>query len=127
MKYRWQVDFIFVKEEYERGNILRLLDALGASDTILQRVGDKMYENRINAGFTYSNAIARHSVVVIGKVSRGAEFLNSFCHELRHLTDDIALACNVPLASEEAAYLTGDISLALSDIVCEFSCPHCKQ
>lgn len=80
----------------------------------------------MDTGFTYSNPEFRESVVVIGSSSSGAEFLNSFVHELRHLTDDIAYTCGYPLRGEPAAYLAGDISMGLSDIVCVMSCEKCR-
>ena len=86
-----------------------------------------MLRDRMDTGFTYSNPHRMESIVVIGRSSSGAEFQNSYVHELRHLTDDIAYFYGYPLRGEPAAYLAGDIALELSDIVCKMSCDHCRE
>lgn len=125
-RYSWHVDFFFALTHYEQPPILSCLRSLDASRSVMERVREKMTDDDVNTGFTYSNPRKRSSVVVIGKSSCGAEFLNSFCHELRHLTDDIALEEGMQIAGEEPAYLTGDIALLLSDIVCKLTCKHCR-
>lgn len=100
---------------------------LGAPPSILHRVENNMILDRMDTGFTFSAPQRRTSVVVIGRSSSGAEFLNSFVHEVRHLTDDIAYTDHMPLRGEPAAYLAGDIALALSDVVCQMSCEHCRK
>ena len=102
------------------------MEELEAPPSILRRVERNMELDQMDTGFTYSNLFLRESVVVIGRSSSGAEFLNSFVHELRHLADDIAYVYGYPLRGEEVAYLTGDIALALSDIVCAMSCDSCR-
>lgn len=126
-KYDWHVDFFFSITHYEQQPILEVLSNLRASSSVIERIAQKMTDDKVNTGFTYSNAALRSSVVVIGKSSSGAQFLNSFCHELRHLTDDIALEEGMQISGEEPAYLTGDIALLLSDIVCHFTCDRCRE
>lgn len=126
-RYNWHVDFFFAITHYEQTPIMEVLHSLHAGNRIIRRVAEKMSDNDINTGFTYSSASLRSSLVVIGKSDSGAQFLNSFCHELRHLTDDIAMEVGIRMAGEEAAYLTGDIALLLSDIVCRFTCTHCRK
>lgn len=54
-----------------------------------------------------------------------AEFLDSFTHELRHLADDIATFLGINLRGEEVAYLTGDTTRDLAEVVCRLGCPDC--
>lgn len=123
----WRCLFYFSIDRYWVTDILNRLRELQAPPSILQRVERNMLADSLNTGFTYSNPTLRSSVVVIGRSSSGAEFLNSFVHELRHLTDDIAYTYGYPLRGEPAAYLNGDISLMLSDIVCTLTCNECRK
>lgn len=123
----WRCFFCFALEVYDKDVILSRMERLGAPPSILGRVEKNMARDRMDTGFTYSNLLGRESVIVIGRSSSGAEFLNSFVHELRHLADDIAYVYGYPPRGEEVAYLTGDIALALSDIVCVMSCENCRK
>lgn len=96
------------------------------NDNTGRAVGN-MRLNALNTGFTYSNLRVRRSVVVIGRAESGAEFLNSYCHELRHLVDDIARADGMELSGEPVAYLSGDICNAVADIVCKMACDCCRR
>lgn len=123
----WRCRFYFSVDGYWIYEILSRLEELDAPPSILRRVLRNMVLDRMDTGFTYSSPAFRESVVVVGRSSSGAQFLDSFVHELRHLTDDIAYADHLPLRGEPTAYLSGDIALALSDIVCDMSCDFCKK
>lgn len=122
----WWCFFYFAIHSYWIDEILLRMSDIGAPPFILSNARIKMREDRMDTGFTFSNPTMRTSVVVLGRQSSGAEFLNSFTHELRHLTDDIATAYDYPIRGEEVAYLAGDIALKLSDIVCQQSCFECR-
>lgn len=126
-KSHWVCDVFIAVHEYKVDDIVKALDMCGASDAVLNRVKDRMEKNEVDTGFTFSNPRTRHSVMVIGKTSEGKQFLNSFVHELRHLVDDIAVADSLEMSGESVAYLSGDIAMELSDIVCSMSCDHCRQ
>lgn len=123
----WVCNFYFAIERYYIDEILISLKKIGASLNARSRIRDKMLKDEVNGGFTYSNTSRRESVIVIGKTSNGAEFMNSFTHELRHLVDDIAKADNINTRGENVAYLTGDITKEVSDIVCKLSCNECRR
>lgn len=94
-----------------------MLESLGCSYAVYDRVAVKMDINDLNTGFTYSNKGARETLMVIGKASSTAEYINSISHELRHLCDDIASVVNMQASGEEVAYLTGDIASQISDVI----------
>lgn len=125
--YDWICIAYFSVSEYWRNEILDTLKECGADDFIMRRVDENMRHNQMDTGFTYSNLKNHKSIMVIGKASSGAEFLNSFCHELRHLVDDIAKSRGYDMGGEEVAYLTGEIALQFSDIVCNQSCDFCRE
>lgn len=122
----WRCFFYFAIEGYWIDTILDNLGELDAPLSILQRVERNMLADKMDTGFTYSNPSMRASVVVLGRQSSGAEFLNSFVHELRHLTDDISSAYGYPMRGEKVAYLTGEIALHLADIVCSQCYDKCR-
>ena len=122
----WRCFFFFAVDSYWIEEILLKMSELEAPPSILERARKKMREDKMDTGFTYSSYATKQSVVVIGKQSSGAEFLNSFCHELRHLTDDIASVLDYPMKGEKVAYLTGDIALEVADIVCMMCCDRCR-
>lgn len=122
----WRCYFFFAIDSYGIDTILDYLGELDAPPAILQRVQTNMLLDKLDTGFTYSNPAQRASVVVLGRQSTGAEFLNSFVHEVRHLTDDIASAYGYPMRGEKVAYLTGEIALHLAEVVCQQCCEECR-
>lgn len=116
-KYRWHVHCYFAVDKYYTEEILDKLESLGCSYTVYDRVAVKMEQNDLNAGFTYSNRIAHETLMVIGKASSNAEYINSISHELRHLCDDIASVTNMQTSGEEVAYLAGDIASEIADVI----------
>ena len=116
-QYRWHVHCYFAVDKYYTKEILSVLDALGCSDIVYDRVAVKMEQNDLNTGFTYSNKISHETLMVIGKASSNAEYVNSISHELRHLCDDIASVTNMQTSGEEVAYLTGDVASQIADVI----------
>ena len=116
-KYRWHVHCYFAVDKYYTEEILDVLETLGCSDAVYNRVADKMERNEKNAGFTYSNKLKHETLMVIGRASSTAEYVNSISHELRHLCDDIASVVGIHDSGEEVAYLTGDIASQIADVI----------
>lgn len=123
----WEVTFLVYVINYDINRILALLRQLNAPANILIRITENCRRNEKNVGFTYSNKTERKSIVVIGRTSNGAQFLNTYSHELRHLVDDIADVDDMDIAGEPVAYLTGDICNFMSDIICRMSCECCRN
>lgn len=124
---RWLVYFLFVTERYDKETILSFLDTFGAPDRVMKRADRIMSDGFLNRGFTYSNEDLRRALVVIGPTSSGAEFQDSFSHEMRHLADAIARSIGYELDAEEPAYMTGDTVRDLAEVVCRLGCPHCHS
>ncbi len=116
-KYRWHVHCYFAVTKYYTEEILSVLDSLGCSSAVYDRVAEKMERNEKNAGFTYSNKIAHETLMVVGRATSNAEYINSITHELRHLCDDIASVVGISDNGEDVAYLTGDIASQMADVI----------
>lgn len=126
-KYDWHARVYFAISKYNIEDVARSLREIDCPERILRQAIRQMVRGEVNTGFTYSNKRRRRTVMLVGKTDTGEEFLNSFSHEQRHLCDDIANAFGMHMSGEEVAYLTGDISLKLADIVCHYSCDHCRD
>lgn len=124
---RWQVLFLF---SFDIDDIEEIWDALSWADapmSVVSQVSEKVSAGRLDEGFTYSDPGLRRTVFAIGKTSSGPEVLDSTVHEIIHIAQHIAVEDGIDPFSEEFAYLGGDISREVSDIVCELSCPHCNS
>lgn len=123
----WQADVFVCYNQYDERVLEDALTEVNAPIGKIVRMRQIARDDEYNTGFTFSNAIQRRSVVVIGKTTSAREFLNSFVHEVRHLADDIACADGMDLRGEEVAYLSGSIASSLFDIVGLFTCPKCLK
>lgn len=124
---RWEVLFLF---SFDIDDMERIWDALSwadAPDSIFQKVSENVSAGALDEGFTFSNPRLRRTVFAIGKTSSGPEVLDSTVHEIIHICQHIAAEDGIDPFSEKFAYLGGDVSREVSDIVCELSCPHCNR
>lgn len=126
-KYEWKARIFFAITKYDVHEVKSALEEADCPDPIYAQAVRQMERGEVNTGFTYSNKKCRRSVMLVGRTSSGAQFVNSFSHELRHLSDDIASAYGMEMAGEEVAYLTGYIAQSLSDVVSRLSCDHCRK
>lgn len=123
---RWEIVFMFSFDAYDKERVLSALLWADAPDSIISQVSENISAGRLNEGFCFSNPLERKTVVAIGRTSTGPEFLDTTVHEITHIAQDIAHTDGIDPWGEDIAYLTGDISHEISDIVCEMSCPHCR-
>lgn len=124
---RWVVDFLFSTGEYDPEGVFACLYECGANSEVLDRVQEIMIENKPNCAFTFTNPRRHRAVVVTGPVTSGAEFQDSFAYEIHHLAVAIAEDLGFDLRDEEPAYLAGDSTRALTDVLCHLGCPRCNE
>ena len=123
---RWVVDFVFATKEYDIPGILSCLYDAGATGWMMDEAEELMSEGGYNTGFTYANPGIHRAVVVVGPTTSGAEYIDTFTHEIHHLAVAIASELGIDLESETPAYLAGDSARALAEVVCELGCEHCR-
>lgn len=124
---RWKIMFLL---SYDSTDWDRILDALlwaEAPDSLISKVERNVSAGRLNEGFCFSNGRLRRTVLGTGKATSGPEVLDSMVHEIIHICQHIAMEDRIDPFGEQFAYLGGDISREVSDIVCELSCPHCNK
>lgn len=124
---RWDVVFYFSFDTDDMERILEALFWAEAPDSIISKVSENVSAGRYNEGFCFSNPRMRRTIVGVGDTSTGSEFLDTTIHEIVHVTQDIAHTDGIEPWGEDFAYLAGDISRCVSDVVCEMSCPHCRH
>ena len=128
-RYDWRVCAYLAADAKDAGEIIAKLEEIGINASQMMRAERHVQRAALDSGMTYSSLRNRTSVFVVSIASSEEETFNTFSHELRHLADDIAKACDIPPEGEQVAYLTGDIALALASsllhIVCH--CPTCRE
>ena len=102
----WSI-VLFVDVDYDRFDVIEsaLTDILAPISII-----DKIYNKiayKLNSGVTYTNSDYKISVVCINKTTTREELINTITHEADHVQDAICDYYDVPLDSEDAAYLIG--------------------
>ena len=124
---RWRVDFYFGVGDFDPSSVMECLEDMGAPDWVLESSWFKMQPGIMNEGFSWPDPRILRSCIFIGPTTSGSEFLDSFTHELRHLADDIATHLGIDLRGEEVAYITGDTTRDLAEVVCRLGCPTCHD
>ena len=67
----------------------------------------------LNSGFTATDYSKRLSVVAIGLATSKAQLINTISHEIKHVQSNICSYYGVSEDSENAAYLTGYITMKM--------------
>lgn len=121
------IDFLFVTEKYDEEAILAFLYEFDASYSVMIRAKHIMESGRKNRGFTFANPELKRALVVVGPSTSGKQFTNTLAHELHHLAVAIAKSIGYDLNSEAPAYIAGDATQALIEVVCKLGCgDRCK-
>lgn len=102
----WSI-VLFVDVDYDKFDVIEsaLTDIL-APISVIDKIYDKI-SYKLNSGVTFTNSDYRTSVVCINKTTTREELINTISHEADHVQDAICDYYDVPLGSEQAAYLIG--------------------
>lgn len=126
-KYDWHVRVYYAVTTYWRDRILKDLYHIGCRGVELARARENLTDGLMNTGITYSNLRNGETVMVISLTSSPAEFLNSWLHEMRHLSRHIEQSRGISPYGEEAAYLAGTIGQKMFPVAKSFICEHCRE
>lgn len=122
-QYDWCVDILYDVKPKDAGYVLDKLYEMGCSKRDLYEAEDLLVSGVNNQGLTFSDKRGHHTLMVIGHASSIGEFLNSCGHELFHLKLHICEYYGINPHSEQAAYLSGD----LTEAIFENAILHAKQ
>lgn len=120
--YDWVVDVFYDTVAEDADIVLGYLRRLGCSGGDYIHSRNNLRSGDMDTGLTYSDNRKRESVMVIGRSSTLAEFLNSWMHESTHLQRHICQEYWINPYSEEAAYLAGDIAMKMHPVLSQFMC-----
>ena len=102
----WSI-VLFVNVDYNKFDIVEsALTNILAPISVIDDIYDKI-SYKLNSGVTFTNSDYKTSVVCINKTTTREELINTIAHEADHIQDAICDYYDVPLNSEQAAYLIG--------------------
>ena len=102
----WSV-VLFVDVDYDKFDVIETeLTNILAPISVIDEIYDKI-SYKYNSGVTFTNSDFRTSIICINKTSDRKELINTISHEADHVQDIICKYYDVPLDSEQAAYLIG--------------------
>lgn len=119
-EYQWKVYVYYDTTPYDTDELIHKLYSLGCSEYSILRTRKQLLGGEYNNGFTYTNRVLKRSVVSLGRSSDFPQFLNSFVHELHHLSTHIAQANGIRLDGEEICYLSGSIAQEMYPILLHY-------
>lgn len=106
----WDVRTFYCPSPEDTEEIFEELFRMKCPEYSLRRAWSLLRSGEKNTGLTYSNPYMHRSVMVIGRGTDFAEFLNTWSHEKTHLCMAIINAYDIDPYSEEAAYMSGEIT-----------------
>lgn len=112
-KYDWKVTIYYTVDEQQKIEILDKLKELNPNEKIFERLKSNLLNAELDTGFIYSNFFKQVSLIVIHKASSIGEFINTFEHKKNHLEMHICEAIDINPYSEEAAILSGELSMQI--------------
>lgn len=122
----WTVDFLFVNRRNDPEGVLACMRSYDAPPALLDQAAELM-DAGPNCGFTFSNSDRRLCLSWIGPQTEGKEWVNTTVHEITHVAMAIAREEGIDPYTETFAYLVGDITEQVSDLLCIFACDHCRE
>ena len=122
----WTVDFLFAHRRNDPDGVLAVLRSYGAPAGLVGQAEDLMAAGP-NCGFTFSNSDRRLCLTWIGPQTEGSEWVNTTVHEIVHVAIAISSDAGIDPYTETFAYLVGDITEQVSDLLCLLACDHCRE
>lgn len=122
----WTVDFLFAHRRNDPEGVLAVLRSYGAPASLVEQA-DELMAAGPNCGFTFSNSDRRLCLTWIGPQTEGSEWVNTTVHEIVHVAIAISSDAGIDPYTETFAYLVGDITEQVSDLLCLLACDHCRE
>lgn len=122
----WTVDFLFAHRRNDPVGVLAVLRSYGAPASLVEQA-DELMAAGPNCGFTFSNSDRRLCLTWIGPQTEGSEWVNTTVHEIVHVAIAISSDAGIDPYTETFAYLVGDITEQVSDLLCLLACDHCRE
>lgn len=106
IKDYWSV-VLFVDVDYDRFDVIEsALTNILAPISVIDEIYNKI-SYKLNCGVTFNSNEFKTSIVCINKTSSREELINTISHEADHIQTAICNYYDIPIESEDAAYLIG--------------------
>ena len=101
--------FYCPKTTSQRSVVLQCLYNAGCTGMNFRRAMTLLGSGAVNTGLIFSNKIDRNTIIVVGRSSDIAEFVNTLTHEINHFIEHVMEALHIQSGTEDEAYFTGEL------------------
>lgn len=119
-KYDFAITFMFDVVPQDVVAVMLEMEKLRFPYSQMKSVRQTIEQNSVNWGLTSIFRELRNIVVLIGEQTSLTEAVNSIFHETLHVSNLISQETNLRIDQEPIAYLTGELSSHLTDIIVEY-------
>ena len=123
----WKVYVYYDVTSEDAIEIITKLHNLKLPKSYITNAYTTLISNKLNQGLTETNSKLKESVIVFTKTSNASQFVNSFVHEIGHLSNHISRAYNINLNGEEIQYIAGDIAQEMFKKCHRLMCDCCRE
>ena len=126
-KVYWKVYVYYDVTSKDTIKIITKLQELKLPKSYITSAYTTLISNKLNQGLTETNSKLKESIVVFTKTTNASQFVNSFVHEICHLSNHIARTYNLNLNGEEIQYIAGDIAQQMFKRCHTLMCDYCRE
>ena len=101
--------FYCPKTTSQRSVVLQCLYNAGCTGSNFRRAMTLLGIGAVNTGLIFSNKSERNTIIVVGRSSDIAEFVNTLTHEINHFIEHVMEALHIQSGTEDEAYFTGEL------------------
>ena len=101
--------FYCPKTTSQRSVVLQCLYNAGCTGMNFRRAMTLLGSGAVNTGLIFSNKSERKTIIVVGRSSDIAEFVNTLTHEINHFIEHVMEALHIQSGTEDEAYFTGEL------------------
>ena len=126
-KVYWKVYVYYDVTSKDTIKIITKLQELKLPKSYITSAYTTLVSNKLNQGLTETNSKLKESIIVFTKTTNASQFVNSFIHEIGHLSNHIARTYNLDLNGEEVQYIAGDIAQQMFKRCHTLLCDCCRE
>lgn len=123
----WKVYVYYDVTSEDAIEIITKLHNLKLPKSYITSAYTTLISNKLNQGLIETNSKRKESVIVFTKTTNASQFINSFVHEIGHLSNHIARNYNINLNGEEIQYIAGDIAQEMFKKCHKLMCDCCRE
>ena len=126
-KVYWKVYIYYDVTSKDAIEIVTKLQEIKLPKSYITSAYTTLISDKLNQGLTETNSKLKTSIVVFTKTTNASQFVNSFVHEIGHLSNHIARTYNLNLNGEEVQYIAGDIAQQMFKRCHTLMCDCCRE